>query len=209
MALRMEGRLALLLVLLLSSAPLFAETTFTYQGQLKQSGLPYNGVAAMSFRLHTGPDNSLQVGQTIAQSISVTSGLFQAELDFGNVFNGEARWLEIDVDGVTLTPRQPITSTPYAVRALNVATVEDGALAGTYSGELTLTNDGNKFAGRFDGNGENLIDLNASNIATGTLADARLSSNIPLLDASNIFLRNNIFQANVGVGVVPSASLRV
>lgn len=37
------------------------------------------------------------------------------------------------------------------------------------------------------GNGTNLTNLNGSNIATGTVADARLSANVPLLSASNTF----------------------
>ncbi len=108
----------LLVVLLLLSAPLFAETTFTYQGQLSQSDAPYTGVAEMNFRLFTAPVDGVQVGQTVSQDISVTGGLFQAELDFRIVFTGEARWLEIEVEGFTLTPRQAIRATPVAAFAL-------------------------------------------------------------------------------------------
>lgn len=37
------------------------------------------------------------------------------------------------------------------------------------------------------GNGSNLSNLNATNLASGTVADARLSANVPLLNASNAF----------------------
>ncbi|MBI5762413.1 MAG: hypothetical protein HZA51_02680 [Planctomycetes bacterium] len=52
--------------------------------------------------------------------ISVASGLFTSTLDFGaGVFDGSSRWLEITVSGTTLSPRQPITSAPYAQRSID------------------------------------------------------------------------------------------
>lgn len=51
-------------------------------------------------------------------------------------------------------------------------------------------------AGDFSGSGTNLVDLDANNIGLGTLDDARLSSNVPLLDAANVFTnRNNTFKS--------------
>ncbi len=116
---RVRHRGLVLLLLLSLTSPVVAVTTITYQGQLNQSGTPFNDVVAMSFRLYAGPDNSLQVGETITKNISVTDGLFQAELDFGDVFTGQALWLEIEVEGSTLTPRQAIRATPVAAFALS------------------------------------------------------------------------------------------
>lgn len=42
-------------------------------------------------------------------------------------------------------------------------------------------------SGNFIGNGASLTTLNGSNISSGTVADARLSSNIPLKNGSNVF----------------------
>src|SRR5690606_7725403 len=42
-------------------------------------------------------------------------------------------------------------------------------------------------------NGSQLTDLNGSNITTGTVADARLSSNVPLKDTSNTFSARQTF----------------
>jgi hypothetical protein len=64
----------------------------------------------------------------------VSNGIFTVQLDFGacvSCFNGAARFLEIAVKKTTdatftlLAPRQPFTSTPYAIRSLN-ATAADG-----------------------------------------------------------------------------------
>jgi hypothetical protein len=53
----------------------------------------------------------------------VTNGLFTVLLDIGtDPFNGQARWLDIAVNNTVpptpLTPRQPLTATPYAMYSL-------------------------------------------------------------------------------------------
>jgi hypothetical protein len=53
------------------------------------------------------------------------------------------------------------------------------------------------FSGGVSGNGSGLTNLNASNITTGTLADARLSSNVPLLNGTQTFTGANTF-SNAG-----------
>lgn len=50
-----------------------------------------------------------------------------------------------------------------------------------------LTGAGTISATLFSGSGASLTTLNASNVSSGTLADARLSSNVPLKDAANTF----------------------
>lgn len=98
------------------------DTVFTYQGQLKQSGQPFSGDADFEFALFDSAAGGSQVGSTIALvDQPVSSGLFTVALDFGAApfTGGEARWIEIRVEGVTLAPRQPIRPTPYALYALS------------------------------------------------------------------------------------------
>lgn len=45
-------------------------------------------------------------------------------------------------------------------------------------------------ANLFSGSGASLTSLNATNLSSGTVADARLSANVPLLDASNTFSKS-------------------
>jgi|GEM_PF-5616879 len=68
---------------------------------------------------------------------------------------------------------------------------------------------GGNFTGNYSGDGSSLTNVdaatllgqpasyytNASNISSGTLADARLSGNVALLSANNIFKGSNIFQS--------------
>ena len=94
-------------------------TAFTYQGQLRLNGNPVNTTCTIAFGLYDAATGGTQVGSTLNQSISVANGLFTTRLDFGDVFQGDARWLEITPDcgagAVKLTPRQPLTAVPYAL----------------------------------------------------------------------------------------------
>lgn len=98
--------------LLLAGALIAGEPTgteLTYQGQLKQSGVPVSETCDFEFTLWDDPVATLvasQVGPTLtfdggqgnSPPIDVVNGLFTVELDLGaDAFNGDARWLQIDV----------------------------------------------------------------------------------------------------------------
>lgn len=94
----------------------------TYQGTLSDDGSPASGDYEFSFELYDDLAAGVQVGATISQVLTVDDGLFTAMLDFGNVFDGEALYLEIGVrpDGsadplTILSPRQALTPAPYAL----------------------------------------------------------------------------------------------
>ncbi|MFZ4576703.1 MAG: hypothetical protein ACOYN0_20160, partial [Phycisphaerales bacterium] len=145
---------------------------------------------------------------------------------------------------VNLLPRQEITGTPYAAYALSAGTLggqspafyqnaanltgllSDARLSNnvslrganqTFSGSNTFTgaNVFNNTNNTYLGNGAGITALNASNISAGTLADARLSANIPLLSAANGFTGSNtfsgttLFNNNVGMGVGNASAFRL
>jgi hypothetical protein len=103
-------------------------TGFTYQGKLTDGGTPANGTYDFEFKLYDALIGGSQVGSTVTQGdVTVTAGLFTVQLDFGNIFDGTALWLEIGVRpgasvGVytALTPRQQLSATPYAIYASKV-----------------------------------------------------------------------------------------
>jgi hypothetical protein len=106
------------------AAPPVTDTTFTYQGQLKNASGPVNGTCDFQFSLWDLPSGFTgQIGMTQSKSsVAVSNGIFAVQLDFGNVFTGETRWLKIAVrcpanSGayVTLSPRQALTAAPYAL----------------------------------------------------------------------------------------------
>ena len=117
-------------------------TDFTYQASLKNGTAPANGNHDFEFILFDALSVGTQIGPVVAvNGVPVTDGNFSVKLDFGNVFPGAARYLEIRVrptgqPGMTiLTPRQLLTSAPYSVKSL---TAENATAAATANNALSL-----------------------------------------------------------------------
>lgn len=99
-------------------------TSFTYMGRLMDTNEPADGLYDFEFRLYDDPCTGIQLGSTVVvDDFDVIDGFFTVELDFGAVFDGNARWLETTVahadgsDPCTLSPRQETTPAPYAIYA--------------------------------------------------------------------------------------------
>jgi len=122
-------------------------TAFTYQGQLKDAGVPANGNYDLSYSLWDDvAAGNLIAGPVNQPASAVTNGLFTAELDFGAAFSGAPLWLELSVNGTPLSPRQSMTSTPYCQtasysQASNIANYAYGPWVP--SGSDLYYNDGN------------------------------------------------------------------
>src|SRR5712664_2384307 len=116
------------LAFLLAANSTFAQTSnFTYQGRLTDGSTAANDTYDLQFALFDGLSGGTQIGSTqTLNSVLVSAGIFSVTLDFGaSSFNGANRFLEISArlsgagSFTLLTPRQPVTSTPYAVRSAN------------------------------------------------------------------------------------------
>lgn len=184
--------LLLLAILHFQLSTAFAQgTAFTYQGRLTSNGTNYTGNAEFQPTLWDALSGGAQVAAHSPSSliVGVTNGLFVLPLDFGESFSGANRWLQLEVrttigSFTPLTPRQPITPTPYAITAgqlsgLLPAAQLSGALpsanlGGTYSGAVTFNNPASSFSGSAAG----LTALNASQLASGTVPDARLAASV-------------------------------
>lgn len=103
---------------LLCSGAVQADTTITYQGRLDSSGQPHNGTPNLDFRLFDSAAGGSLLGEVNHLNVPVSDGLFQVDLDFGDVFGGGQRWLEVRVNGLPLEPRQAIRAAPVATYAL-------------------------------------------------------------------------------------------
>lgn len=137
---RLTTALALLALaaFILQPSPVHAQgTAFTYQGRLNAGGGPANGSYDLTFALFSvGSGGSAVAGPLTNSATGVTNGLFTATLDFGSgVFNGTSYWLQIAVrtNGIgsfsTLTPRQPVTPTPYAIYSENSGGVNNSSIS--------------------------------------------------------------------------------
>src|SRR5262245_42216549 len=111
----------------ITAAPL--STEFLYQGYFEVESShgnhkgrlpsPAKGIYDIQFALYDAEEGGTRVSEFITNNaISVVNGSFSVMLDFGPVFDGSAKWLEISVrEGgagafATLAPRQAITATP-------------------------------------------------------------------------------------------------
>ena len=194
-------------------------TAFTWQGQIHDSGQPATGTYDLRFTLFDAAGGGTALGTNTPPAAAISNGLYTATLDFGAaVFDGNARWLNISVKTngagsyTTLVPRQQLTPTPYAVYAPNAgaAASANSVAAANITGTLALgqlpaavvTNSatGVVLGGSFSGNGSGLSALSANSLATGALSDARLSPNVPLLNANQTFTGQSSFSQNVGIG---------
>src|SRR5687768_11398765 len=116
--------LQFLLMLGILTAPGLANaqgTAFNYQGHLVEYGVAANDVYDFIFTIYPSAVGGAPLGAPLPlNAITVSSGQFVLPLDFGGVFSGGMRWLEIAVringGGAhqTLAPRQPILPTPYS-----------------------------------------------------------------------------------------------
>jgi len=175
---------------MLLALPAFGQnTTFTYQGRLNDGANPASGMYDLRFAIYDASSAGTQQGNTLTNTATaVSNGLFTVTLDFGNQFPGANRWLEIGVrpNGVggfsTLTPRQPLTATPYAVRAgnaANAASVSGSIAASQLTGTISSNNIG---AGSISSVmlatgavGSNQLASGA--VTTGAVADGAVTSN--------------------------------
>jgi hypothetical protein len=162
--------LCALAVLFISGLPLpparAQGTVFTYQGRLSDGSGPADGSYDLLFILYSAAVGGSQQGPILTNaSTAVSNGLFTAVLDFGNVFDGSSRWLEIQVrtNGggafTPLNPRQALTPAPYAITAGNIPA---GAIGGAYGNVVAFTNSGSTFVGAFGGDGGGLTNVNAT-----------------------------------------------
>lgn len=140
-------------------------TAFTYQGRLNDGAAAANGLFDLRLTLFNTAAGGGALGPSVTNAnVPVAGGLFTATADFGSVYDGTARWLEIAVrtNGAqaftTLAPRQLLAPAPHALFASNAATLAGQAPAAfapasgssayvartgdTMSGKLFLPSDG-------------------------------------------------------------------
>ncbi len=135
---KMYAALMFLLVSLAATAN--AQTSaFTYQGRLTDATLPASGTYQMQFSIFDAASGGAQIGTTITNSsVAVANGVFTVNLDFSPATpfaSGANRWIEIavkkpaDPGYTTLTPRQPVTSSPFSTKASSSTTADSVSAA--------------------------------------------------------------------------------
>jgi hypothetical protein len=106
-------------------------TAFTYQGRLIDANRPAYGLYDFQFKLYDANVAGTQKGNTIdVNERDVIDGSFIVLLDFGSdVFDGDARWLEIGVrpgnlndpnEYTILAPWQQVMPVPYTLQTRGI-----------------------------------------------------------------------------------------
>ncbi len=190
-------------------------TVFSYQGSLNEGANPASGSYDLKFTLFdTNTTGAPVAGPLTNAAVAISNGNFAVTLDFGTVFDGNARWLEVGVrtnsggDFVTLAPRQPLLPTPYALYATsagNAQTVVNGVYtSGSYGNPAWLASlAGDKITGNIGGNAAGFIgalagDVNGTQSATvvssvGGQSAANVASGVSAANAAtNTNLGNTI-----------------
>jgi hypothetical protein len=166
----------LLATVLGASATAQISPSFTYQGELKQNGVPVDGSVGMVARLYDSATGGTLLGQQGLGDVLVSDGLFNVLLNTGSefgptAFDGDQRWLEFAVGGQVLSPRQKLTPAPFAF----VASTAQGLhmVSGAGVGKV-LTSDANGVgawqtpdSGQWLNNGSNIY-FNSGNVGVGT-----------------------------------------
>lgn len=91
--------------------------SINYQGWLTDlGGTPLNGTYPMEFELYDAEMGGTMLWASGAMSAEVDHGRFSLDLPIEPTdFDGQGRWLRINVDGEWLSPRQELLPVPYAL----------------------------------------------------------------------------------------------
>jgi hypothetical protein len=194
------------------------QTDITYQGELRQAGNPFDGQANMTFRLFADETGGSPL-QIVAPPtpVAVVDGRFTVHLVFDQAhFGGAERWLETTVEEVgvpgviTLAPRKPITSAPYALYAMNAhgpsitginaANISGGTLGDPYlSTNVAMRNAANTFTA--PNTFSQALTLSAQGTATthAVRADRAIATSGGLTGGGNLTANRTISVADGGI----------
>ena len=122
--------LAFMLILVFFSGAIAAPEIINYQGRLLQNGVPLTTDTPIPITFSIFPEESDTGSSPVwqeTQDVYVQNGTFSVKLGAINplvqtLFDDTAGeyWLEITIDGETLSPRQRLTSVPFAINAASL-----------------------------------------------------------------------------------------
>jgi len=200
-----------------------AQTAFTYQGVLSESGSPVTGLESIRFRIYTAQSGGTLIGET-TQNVDVADGVFSTQLNFGplNTIDPTTAWLEI---GVETSPgtyetlgRQQITSAPFSTntRGLDVNASGNVGIGADASNTYKLLLDGgSSLPMQLEGvtPGLRLLADNSAALGTAwTIFQDSATGDLTFRDSWNGITRMTIDSGNgrVGIGNTnPAATLDV
>ncbi|MBI4423834.1 MAG: hypothetical protein HY554_08910, partial [Elusimicrobia bacterium] len=215
--------MSLALALLLGLAPGLqsaAPALMTYQGRLKEAGIPVTGARDVELFLCPTLTGGSCSG-TGAQGVSVANGLFRSTFSLpAGVSLETGNWyLQVKVGSQILSPREQFTASPYALHAASAATLvaEPDAFSAHVSTNLTvagslgvggyLTVLSSINATAFFGDGSGLTGVSGAQPAGSTLADGKIWIGNASNNAAPVALGGDATLANDGTLTIGPAKV--
>jgi hypothetical protein len=117
------------ILLMLTSEALAVPVTTGLTARVSNEEGPVDGPVSLTFRLYDAASGGALQWQEVHEDVSADNGLVFVELGKNvaldeSIFTGESRFLEIVVEDAVQSPRLPIGSVPYAIRASHAKTAE-------------------------------------------------------------------------------------
>ncbi len=115
-----------------TAIPGSAPQGINYQGRLEDNGFPATGSKQMVFRVFDVLAGGSALWTSPAQTVEVQIGLFNAvvPVPITSLVGGGSRYLEVQIDGTVMAPRELLNSVPYALIAKSVEGTIDVSTAG-------------------------------------------------------------------------------
>lgn len=196
--------------------------TINYQGYLTDSsGAPITGSASIEFSLYTAPTGTASNVWTENQSVTVNNGVFNAVL--GSVISLNTVTFDVPYfigvkvgTDAEMTPRQAVSSSAYAITADTAfklsctGCVTNGMIADSTISEAKLAPTGtlvtNLNADLLDGSHATAFAASShvhagAEITSGTVADARLTTNVATLSGIQTFSGAKTFSSQIASSV--------
>ena len=169
---------------LFNSAEAQVPERINYQGRLVRGSNLVNGSVQIVFRMYDADTGGIvQYAET--QTVAAVDGLYSTtiggETGLADVLTNDRLYLEVEVDGTTLSPREQLVSVPFALMA---GAVTNGAITGRMLADYAVTS--NKLAAHAVTAGA-LVDgavtsrtiaptsVSSAHIADGAVGDAQLA----------------------------------
>ena len=218
--------LLLIAVTLIAAEGRAQTTAFTFQGRLNDTGVPASGSYDLQLKLYDTAvlGTGTQVGATVTFSaVPVTNGAFSVQPDFtANAFSGADRFVEVGVKLAgsaaafnLLSPRQPITSVPYAIRGVSAATADSATNASHATNADSATNantastatNATQLGGQPSSSYVQTNDARLTDARAPTAGSTNYIQNTTTQEAGNFNISGNGFiGGKVGIGTATSSS---
>lgn len=197
-------------------------TEFTFQGQLQAAG--GSGVSTADFQcaLFDSLNGGTQIGATeVKNNVALSNGNFTLTLEFGgSALNGDARFLQVSVRSPagagafnTLSPRQVLSGTPYALQTRGIVVDSAGKVGiGTSSPLTKLDVRGGAMSVEHVGDQADLLSLNSERSWVFRQQGTGAATALKLQSVGGGGNKNFIIDTDGAVGIntnAPAAALHI